>query len=616
MNVLSSIGVAVRDFILIIAGSLKQEATPGLVALVLTILLVCGSVAYILRARAAVTAISWFSRVLAATPPDEMSASSKNNIERQLASEARNPSRRALKAAWNEYAETLVAHTESDDSTIWRNALRPSLFFNPEELGFAPGFWRIVPGLFVTGGLFLTFLGLIAALNAMDLRAGHVDKSLQELLTVASAKFIMSLTGLLCSIIFTIILRLGMGSVDGALHRLCANLEKRLSFVSLESLAAEQLVAVREQREHLRAFGLELVAELGRPLKEDIPQAIAASIAAAVHPLIAQIGQVGSDGMGGMVKDLSKQFSDDVARALTQAGESLAKAGDRIGELSERMDRSSARVGTEVDGAAVRLAQAVDELRSAMGATATHASGALNEGAERLLGVMNQTLEGIRDNTGAGAKAISEAAAQMTIAAEGFRSAIESATGRSAGAASEKMMAAGDETSQRIVDAGRGVTNALDRSAAEVLARAERFAAQAAEHLVAPLQQIQSQIDAMSASMKDSASLVARLLGGLAQSAEASQAAAGAFREASQDLVEAAQPVRSTVERIEGALRQLSASTENVASAVSRSRYTAPHNHKTPPRNTSADTRANATSRFVRSAIMPMSGGDTASPNK
>jgi methyl-accepting chemotaxis protein len=571
MDLLAALGVSVRDFILIFAGVLKQPAAPGLVALALAILLTTSSIAYGLRARSSVRAIRWFSRVLAATPADLMSGTSRTEVERQFSAQSRNPARRALKAAWDEYAETLVAHTEPDGTTFWRNALRPSVFFSPEELGFAPGFWRIVPGLFVTVGLFLTFLGLIAALNSMDLSADRVEASLRDLLTVASAKFIMSLTGLACSIVFTIILRLGLGSVEGALHRLCANLERRLSFVSLESLAAEQLAAMREQREHLRAFGLELVAELGRPLKEDIPNAISASIAAAIQPLFAQVAQIGSDGMGGMVEDLSKQFSDDVARALTQASDSLVRAGDRIGELSERMDKSSARVGTEVDGAAVRLAQAVDELRVAMGATATQTSGALNEGAERLVAVMNQTLEGIRDNTGAGAKAMSDAAGQMTAAAERFRTEIEGATRQGAGAATEKMTAAGDQTGQRIVDAGRNVTDALDRSAADVLARAERFAAQAAELLVAPLQQIQSQIGAMSDSLKDSASSVTRLLGGLQQSAEASQTAAGAVRGASQNLIEASQPVRASVEKIEGAMRQLAASTENVAGVVARS---------------------------------------------
>ena len=157
-----------------------------------------------------------------------------------------------------------MAHDEHG-TTILRNSVRPSLFFNADDLGFSPGFWRIVPGLFVTVGLFLTFLGLISALNSMDLSADKVQGSLKALLTIASAKFIMSLTGLFCSIAFTIALRLGISRVETEIHALCGAIEKRLAFISLEALSVEQLAAIREQREHFRMIGLELVAELGGP---------------------------------------------------------------------------------------------------------------------------------------------------------------------------------------------------------------------------------------------------------------------------------------------------------------------------------------------------------------
>ena len=188
--------------------------------------------------------------------------------------------------------------------------------------------------------------------------------------------------------------------MEAEVHGLCGAIEKRLTFISLEALAVEQLAAIREQREHFRMIGLELVAELGRPLKEELPSAISSSISSAMAPLLAQVGQIGAEGMGAMVQDLSSRFSDDVGRALAQASESLAQAGDRFAQLSDRMDQSSGRVGTEIDGAVTRLTQAVEDLRDGMGATAQTASGAFTKGAEQMLAVMNQTLENIRDNTG------------------------------------------------------------------------------------------------------------------------------------------------------------------------------------------------------------------------
>jgi hypothetical protein len=49
-----------------------------------------------------------------------------------------------------------------------RNAVRPSLFSSAEDLGFGPGWRRILPNLLLAVGLFLTFLGLIAALTQFE----------------------------------------------------------------------------------------------------------------------------------------------------------------------------------------------------------------------------------------------------------------------------------------------------------------------------------------------------------------------------------------------------------------------------------------------------------------
>lgn len=264
----------------------------------------------------------------------------------------------SVRQAWSEYDETFVEHEEGDGRVL-RNSVRPSLFFNLDDLHFGPGFWRVVPGLFVTVGLFLTFLGLISALGAMQDDGAASEEAMTNLLAVASAKLIMSLTGLLCSILFTVVLRICMGSVEywiGELNRL---IEDRLSFLSLESLAVEQLDAVREQREHFRRIGLELVEELGRPLREDLPRAVSESIGNAVSPLIRQVGELGTSHMDDMVKDLSGQITTDVRGALGDASAQLAMAGERIGELVTRMDATSGKMGADFEGASERLTEAV-----------------------------------------------------------------------------------------------------------------------------------------------------------------------------------------------------------------------------------------------------------------
>ncbi|ACK84139.1 anti-phage ZorAB system protein ZorA [Methylorubrum extorquens] len=564
-------GIAARDAILAVAGLLKSEAVPGLIAVALVLALAFLIVLYARSIAVRVAAVRGLRHVVRRAADEASFGQSIADLDAEVLRSGSRGARKQIATAWDKYRETLVEHDE-DGAIILRNSVRPAVFFNADDLGFGSGFWRAVPGLFVTIGLFLTFLGLISALGAMDLSApDKVQSSLRELLLVASAKFIMSLTGLLCSIVFTVVLRWGIGSIEGALHTLCAEIEKRLSFISLENLAAEQLRATREQREHFRLIGLELVAELGRPLREEIPAAISASINATMGPLLQQVGQLGTDHMGSMVKDLSARFSDDVGRALAQASERLVQAGDRIGELSTRMDQSSGRMGSEMDAAVARLAQAVDDLRDTMSATAASANGAFTDGADRLLGAMNQTLQEIRDNTRAGAEAMGAAAADMRGAAEGFRTELEAATRSGATEAAARMQAAGSDASAQISAAGSTVVQAFGRTAGEIAEATREVGARAAQDLLAPLDSIAGRLRETADGVAAAVGGVGRLGDGVRASAEAAERAAGAFRGSSEALITASAPLRATTERIESSIRQLADATQHVAGTVSRS---------------------------------------------
>jgi hypothetical protein len=566
-NLFSSVGILIRNGVLFIASLLKAPAAPGLATLILLIALVCVAVIYSRKMASRLAAINWLRRLIAEADERQSFAEAIAGLDHKVAAQANNDAREHVAAAWMEYRETLVAHDEEGVVTL-RNSVRPSIFFNPEDLHFGPGGWRTVPGLFVSIGLFLTFLGLISALSSMDLTADKVQTSLRDLLTIASAKFIMSLTGLFCSIVFTIVLRSGMSRIEHAVHKLCVAVESRLTFISLEDLAVEQLRATREQRDYFRTIGMELVAELGRPLREELPLAISNSITSAIAPLIQQVGQAGADGMDEMVKGLSARFSDDVGRALGKASESLIQAGDRIAALSDRMDQSSGRAGTEIDAAVVRLTQAVDDLRNAMGATAQTTSGAFTLGAEQLLAAMNQTLEGIRNNTGEGARALSAAAAEMREAAQGFRTEIELASREGRDAVRQQMAAEGANAAGAIGLAGATVLEAFDRTSKEISDRADQFAEKAGRELIAPLGEIGQRLSALSAAVSEGATGMRRLSDGVRTGAEASEKAASNFRSSSQDLVAAVAPIRAANERIETAVARLAESTTSAAKAV------------------------------------------------
>ncbi|MDB5590375.1 MAG: hypothetical protein JWR86_900, partial [Enterovirga sp.] len=149
-------GVAANAFILHVAELLRNEAIPGLVATTLVISLVVAGVAYGRGVLARVSAARMLRAIVQKAADEASFGRSIVDLDAEILKSGGKGARKQVATAWDKYRETLVEHDE-DGVTILRNSVRPAVFFNADDLGFTPGLWRIVPGLFVTVGLFLTF---------------------------------------------------------------------------------------------------------------------------------------------------------------------------------------------------------------------------------------------------------------------------------------------------------------------------------------------------------------------------------------------------------------------------------------------------------------------------
>ncbi|OIX91384.1 hypothetical protein [Pantoea sp. Ae16] len=566
-------GVLVRDGILSIASVLKNDAAPGFVTILLVATLCFTIIRWHKLVKRRRNALSSIHKIIADTPKEQFSQH-VTEIDASIAATDKTEEQKSVAEAWYEYRETHVID-DQNGTLVVRNAVRPSHFFNLDDLHFTQGFWRIVPGLFVTIGLSLTFLGLISALNSMSTSLDDGGSAaLEGLLTIASAKFIMSLTGLCCSIVFTVALRRGTSQLEKAVHSLNSLIEKCLTYISLEDLSIRQLKATIESREHFRKLGLEMVAEIGRPLREDLPRAISESISTAITPVIEQVSRLGNDGVGEMVQNLSSRFSEDVGHALAQASERISLAGDQIKLLAERMDQSSGKMGNEMESAIGRLGQAVETLRNGMQQTADTATSAFNQGAENLLATMNSTLQGIKDNTGEGARAMGEAAADMKAAALGIRTELEAAAKQGAEAAQARMSESASQASDAIGQAATQVLGAFGNTAGEITKATEVMTRKASSELLSPLSTIAEKLEGVMGMLTETSTALRRASEGIKEGAVASENASGSFRTSAQSLTSAAEPIRAMMERIEVSTRQLRDSSENSLSAIANAAKT------------------------------------------
>lgn len=574
LEVFSTLGTAVVDFVIAIAQLLtKSDSSPGIVALAFSVLLLGASILYFLRTKAQRKAILEFEGIVTSYEGIPEFAEDFSEFRTRLSE--KKPISKAwglLWEAWDEFCETIVPD-DIDGPMRLRNSIRPGSFINVEDLGFGPGFYRILPNIFVSLGLFLTFLGLVAALHEFSQSmttteaGGSMEGAMQNFMQIASAKFIMSLVGLLCSILFSMLLRVRSGAIDRHLHQLCLKIERRLVFVSLEDLGFRQLKAATEQREHLREIGMGMVAELQKPL-DALPDKITSSIADRMDPIFEKVTSMGTSNMEGLVGDLSDQLSHSVGNALNRASESLGEASDRIGSMVDRMNTSNAQAGEGLQTALEQLGTALAEMRAEVASSGESASNAMNEGAEKLLGVMNETLSGIRDNTSDGARAMSEAADNLKSAADGFRKQISAATEDGVSAVQTRMAQSSEEASGAIAGAGKTLLASFDETSQQIARLGTEMGASIGDELFGHIQQIGQQLEALSESIQLSASGAQSAARGLKDGAHSISSASESFGTASHQMILASEPLRASHERIESSLTKLGGTIEKVSATL------------------------------------------------
>lgn len=397
------LGLMLKNGIISLAESLTlSDSAPGYFAGLFLLVTVVAGLFYVVRTRRQIGAIMELDARVRKHDDIEAFAEGYSEFRAGLSDDYKtNADREAVWRAFAEFDETVVPD-DLDGPVRLRNSIRPANFLNVEDLEFGPGLYRILPNFFVSAGLLATFMGLVAALHqfsqSMNTGSDGMDQAMRGFMQIASAKFVMSLVGLFCSILFTVLLRARQNGIEAALNRLSSGIERRLVFVSLEDIGFRQLRAATEQREHLRKIGFEMVTELQRPL-DALPDRITGAIADRMDPIFEKVASMGTSNMEGMVGDLSKQLSQSVGNALTRASESLSEATDRIGLMVDRMDGSQAQAGDGLRDAVEQMSRAMSDMRAEVAASGRTATEAMNSGADRLLTVMSDTLNGIRENT-------------------------------------------------------------------------------------------------------------------------------------------------------------------------------------------------------------------------
>lgn len=246
-----------------------------------------------------------------------------------------------------------------------------------------------VPNILIGLGLLFTFAGLTAALyfaaqGATSQDVAEAQKSLNGLLGAATFKFVTSLVGLSCSLLFGLFEKWRYRSLATASHRLFALLEHRFPYVSpqqilhyaqrpstikatarlsmveslevinatLESpvglaLLRQDIARTREEAEEqtalLKTFSTDLAASIAKAINDTISPQLTSTfdrLQERIDAIGQQLNSTNTDALKNIVSSFSREFQAQAQASFDQMLTAVSLLTEKIGDHSVRFERS------------------------------------------------------------------------------------------------------------------------------------------------------------------------------------------------------------------------------------------------------------------------------------
>ncbi len=276
-----------------------------------------------------------------------------------------------LGADWKAFAGQLVPDTVHNPL---RRTHEAEYFFN-ESLLYRAGinlrFYNAFPGYLLGLGLLCTFFGLVAALYvaslAMDASPEKLVAILQNLLAAASFKFINSIAGLGCSMLFSWQIRDEVHRFQAQLDGFCARLNEVVPCVTPEILLAESAEGTRLQTAALERLPDMLSATLDRRLSESLLKLVD-PISDKIEAMSQRIATISQTAIGEMVKDFRKQLvgaASDEMSSLVKGIETTREAIEKTHQqIASQMADGAGRIEESFRNTARQLETSLQPLAS------------------------------------------------------------------------------------------------------------------------------------------------------------------------------------------------------------------------------------------------------------
>lgn len=269
-----------------------------------------------------------------------------------------------LRYPWTEFSETLITPNRDDQIQDIRNSVTSDTFFHQDailsEAKVRTQIVNFIPGFFISLGLLLTFIGLVAALMKtgeafnVDANTDQMMNSLRDLLKAATFKFTTSIGGIGSALVYSLYSRKFIYSDQNIkINNICSIFEKSLRYESVEKLTISLIEHNRQQTTVFEDFGENFATALGDKL---------APLQNELQNMSGQFGQMNQEALGNMIADFQSNLTSNSQELMQNLTEKLLEVGDKIGGLSSSMSSTGEQFNSQLSKATDNMVSSIEEI--------------------------------------------------------------------------------------------------------------------------------------------------------------------------------------------------------------------------------------------------------------
>ncbi len=245
--------------------------------------------------------------------------------------------------------------------------------------------YEAAPNILIGVGLFFTFVFLAFALAdvipALNSEASPelIRTSISGLLKNASGKFLTSIAGMFCSILWTWFSKQNLEALEQEIESLCVAMQIHVEDTGSEAAISAQIALLgeilnenREQVGQLRRFETDFAVAIGKALGSQMQPAfekLTTSITEALNALTEKVGSMNEDALQKMLTDFQNAIREHSGKEMEAFKQTLVEIAARLKEAAERLEQSGGAAGKAIEAGGEQfstiLAGSAGDLRQA-----------------------------------------------------------------------------------------------------------------------------------------------------------------------------------------------------------------------------------------------------------